>query len=114
MAREGALKMKEISYIHAEAYPMGELKHGPLALIDEHVPTVGIVPSDDLFAKNAANLAEVSARNGPIILVSDDSGISELGEDGRGTRSSCRRPTRSSHPCCTRCRSSSWPTTRRC
>ena len=85
VAREGALKMKEISYIHAEAYPMGELKHGPLALIDEHVPTVGIVPSDPLFAKNASNLAEVNARNGPIILVSDDNGISELGETARHT-----------------------------
>ena len=85
VAREGALKMKEISYIHAEAYPMGELKHGPLALIDEHVPTVGIVPSDALFTKNAANLAEVNARNGPIILVSDDNGISELGETARHT-----------------------------
>ena len=85
VAREGALKMKEISYIHAEAYPMGELKHGPLALIDEHVPTVGIVPSDHLFTKNASNLAEVNARNGPIILVSDDNGISELGETARHT-----------------------------
>ncbi len=85
VAREGALKMKEISYIHAEAYPMGELKHGPLALIDEHVPTVGIVPSDALFMKNASNLAEVHARNGPIILVSDDNGISELGETARHT-----------------------------
>ncbi len=85
VAREGALKMKEISYIHAEAYPAGELKHGPLALIDRHVPTVGLAPFDRFFARNASSLAEVRARNGPIILVSDDRGIGELGEQARST-----------------------------
>ncbi len=85
VAREGALKMKEISYIHAEAYPAGELKHGPLALVDEHLPTVGLVPSDRFFTRNASNLAEVGARKGPIILISDDRGISELGENVRYT-----------------------------
>ena len=74
LALEGALKLKEISYIHAEAYAAGELKHGPIALIDEATPVVVIAPSDDLFDKTASNMQEVSARGGPIILITDAAG----------------------------------------
>jgi glucosamine--fructose-6-phosphate aminotransferase (isomerizing) len=71
MALEGALKFKEISYIHAEGYAAGELKHGPIALIDENVPVIVIAPQDDLFDKTISNLQEVAARGGQIILVSN-------------------------------------------
>jgi glucosamine--fructose-6-phosphate aminotransferase (isomerizing) len=73
IAMEGALKLKEISYIHAEAYPAGELKHGPLALIDEHVPVVSIAPNDDLLEKLKSNLQEVHARGGQMIVFEDES-----------------------------------------
>ena len=77
IAMEGALKLKEISYIHAEAYPAGELKHGPLALIDEHIPVVTIAPHDDLLEKLKSNLQEVKARGGQMIVFEDEhSGIS--------------------------------------
>ncbi|MEZ5873624.1 MAG: glutamine--fructose-6-phosphate transaminase (isomerizing) [Hyphomicrobiales bacterium] len=71
IALEGALKLKEISYIHAEGYAAGELKHGPIALIDETVPVIVIAPRDDLFDKTVSNMQEVAAREGKIILVSD-------------------------------------------
>jgi len=71
IALEGALKLKEISYIHAEGYAAGELKHGPIALIDETVPVIVIAPHDDLFDKTVSNMQEVAARDGKIILVSD-------------------------------------------
>lgn len=71
VAMEGALKLKEISYIHAEAYAAGELKHGPIALIDETLPIVVVAPEDDLFAKTLSNMQEVAARGGRIILISD-------------------------------------------
>ena len=71
LALEGALKLKEISYIHAEGYAAGELKHGPIALIDENVPVVVVAPEDDLFEKTVSNMQEVAARGGQIILVSD-------------------------------------------
>ncbi len=71
IALEGALKLKEISYIHAEAYAAGELKHGPIALIDEDVPVVVIAPQDALFEKTVSNMQEVAARGGRIILVSN-------------------------------------------
>ncbi len=71
IALEGALKLKEISYIHAEGYAAGELKHGPIALIDESVPVIVIAPQDDLFDKTVSNMQEVAAREGKIILVSD-------------------------------------------
>ncbi len=80
IAYEGALKMKEISYIHAEAYAAGELKHGPLALISDNVPVVVIAPQDDLFEKTASNLQETAARGGRIILLSNAKGQKELGE----------------------------------
>ncbi|PPR15191.1 MAG: Glutamine--fructose-6-phosphate aminotransferase [isomerizing] [Alphaproteobacteria bacterium MarineAlpha9_Bin3] len=78
IALEGALKLKEISYIHAEAYAAGELKHGPIALVDEGVPVVALAPSDDLFSKTASNIEEVAARGAKIILISDKEGIKKL------------------------------------
>jgi glucosamine--fructose-6-phosphate aminotransferase (isomerizing) len=69
LAMEGALKLKEISYIHAEGYAAGELKHGPIALIDEDTPTVALAPLDDVFEKTASNLQEVAARGGPVIMI---------------------------------------------
>ncbi|BAQ17358.1 glutamine--fructose-6-phosphate transaminase (isomerizing) [Methyloceanibacter caenitepidi] len=71
IALEGALKLKEISYIHAEGYAAGELKHGPIALIDESVPVIVIAPRDELFDKTVSNMQEVAAREGKIVLVSD-------------------------------------------
>ena len=71
IAMEGALKLKEISYIHAEGYAAGELKHGPIALIDERVPVVVIAPKDELFEKTLSNMQEVAARGGQIILLTD-------------------------------------------
>lgn len=79
IALEGALKLKEISYIHAEAYAAGELKHGPIALIDDGVPVIVIAPSDALFEKTASNVEEVSARGGRVILISDEEGVARLG-----------------------------------
>lgn len=73
IAMEGALKLKEISYIHAEAYPAGELKHGPLALIDENMPVIAIAPHDDLLEKLKSNLQEVKARGGRMIIFEDES-----------------------------------------
>ena len=74
LALEGALKLKEISYIHAEGYAAGELKHGPIALIDESTPVIVIAPSDDLYDKTMSNMSEVMARGGPIILITDEEG----------------------------------------
>jgi glucosamine--fructose-6-phosphate aminotransferase (isomerizing) len=70
LAMEGALKLKEISYIHAEGYAAGELKHGPIALIDENVPVIVVAPDDELFEKTISNVQEVSARGGRIIFIS--------------------------------------------
>ena len=80
LAKEGALKIKEIAYIHAEAYPAGELKHGPLALVDESMPVVMIAPPDELFSKTLSNLREVASRGGQIILISNRSGIEQAKE----------------------------------
>ncbi|MXO84813.1 glutamine--fructose-6-phosphate transaminase (isomerizing) [Altererythrobacter aurantiacus] len=80
LAMEGALKLKEISYIHAEGYASGEMKHGPIALIDEHVPVVVLAPSGPLFEKTVSNMEEVRARGGKIVLISDREGIAEAGE----------------------------------
>ena len=79
LALEGALKLKEISYIHAEGYAAGEMKHGPIALIDEEVPVVVIAPTDDLFDKTTSNMQEVAARGGRIILFSDAEGVKKVG-----------------------------------
>lgn len=72
IAMEGALKLKEISYIHAEAYPAGELKHGPLALIDDEIPVIAVAPKDDLLEKLKANLEEVAARGGQMVVFEDE------------------------------------------
>jgi len=80
LALEGALKLKEISYIHAEGYASGEMKHGPIALIDEAVPVIVLAPSGPLFEKTVSNMQEVRARGGKIVLISDDAGIAEAGE----------------------------------
>ena len=80
LALEGALKLKEISYIHAEAYASGELKHGPIALIDKHVPVVVMAPRDTLFDKTVSNMQEVMARKGKVVLISDAAGLEEANE----------------------------------
>jgi glucosamine--fructose-6-phosphate aminotransferase (isomerizing) len=80
MALEGALKLKEISYIHAEGYAAGEMKHGPIALIDDNVPVIVLAPSGPLFEKTVSNMQEVRARGGKIVLVSDAKGIAEAGD----------------------------------
>jgi len=77
LALEGALKLKEISYIHAEGYAAGELKHGPIALIDENMPVVVIAPYDQVFEKTISNMQEVAARGGAIILMTDAKGAAE-------------------------------------
>ena len=77
LALEGALKLKEISYIHAEGYAAGELKHGPIALIDENMPVVVIAPYDKVFEKTVSNMQEVAARGGKIILMTDAKGAAE-------------------------------------
>ena len=80
LALEGALKLKEISYIHAEGYASGEMKHGPIALIDEAVPVIVLAPSGPLFEKTVSNMQEVRARGGKIVLISDAAGLAEAGE----------------------------------
>ncbi|MEO9653278.1 MAG: glutamine--fructose-6-phosphate transaminase (isomerizing) [Roseobacter sp.] len=85
LALEGALKLKEISYIHAEAYAAGELKHGPIALIDKNVPVVVMAPRDALFEKTLSNVQEVMAREGRVILASDAKGIAEFGSGAAAT-----------------------------
>ncbi len=77
LALEGALKLKEISYIHAEGYAAGELKHGPIALIDENMPVVVIAPHDRIFEKTVSNMQEVAARGGKIILITDETGAAK-------------------------------------
>jgi glucosamine--fructose-6-phosphate aminotransferase (isomerizing) len=81
LAMEGALKLKEISYIHAEGYASGELKHGPIALIDKKVPVVIMAPTDDLFDKTISNMQEVMARGGKVVLITDAKGA-EVASDG--------------------------------
>jgi len=80
LAMEGALKLKEISYIHAEGYASGEMKHGPIALIDEDVPVIVLAPSGPLFEKTASNMHEVRARGGKVVLISDWEGIADAGD----------------------------------
>jgi glucosamine--fructose-6-phosphate aminotransferase (isomerizing) len=80
LALEGALKLKEISYIHAEGYASGEMKHGPIALIDEAVPVIVLAPSGPLFEKTVSNMHEVRARGGKIVLISDAEGLAEAGD----------------------------------
>ncbi|MGX9855936.1 glutamine--fructose-6-phosphate transaminase (isomerizing) [Limimaricola variabilis] len=80
LALEGALKLKEISYIHAEAYASGELKHGPIALVDEHVPVIVMAPHDELFDKTVSNMQEVMARGGKVLLITDAKGAQVAAE----------------------------------
>ena len=80
VAMEGALKLKEISYIHAEGYAAGELKHGPIALVDEAMPVIVVAPSDELMEKTLSNMQEVAARGGNIILITDEAGAAAAGE----------------------------------
>jgi glucosamine--fructose-6-phosphate aminotransferase (isomerizing) len=81
LALEGALKLKEISYIHAEGYAAGEMKHGPIALIDDNVPVIVLAPPGDLFEKTLSNVEEVMARGGRVVMISDAAGVARL--DGR-------------------------------
>jgi glucosamine--fructose-6-phosphate aminotransferase (isomerizing) len=81
LAMEGALKLKEISYIHAEGYAAGELKHGPIALIDENTPVIVIAPHGPLYEKTISNMQEVMARGGKVVLISDKKGIADAGPD---------------------------------
>ena len=81
LASEGALKLKEISYIHAEGYASGELKHGPIALVDENMPVVVLAPKDELFEKTVSNMHEVMARGGKVLLITDAEGANEA-QDG--------------------------------
>jgi glucosamine--fructose-6-phosphate aminotransferase (isomerizing) len=90
LALEGALKLKEISYIHAEGYASGELKHGPIALIDAAVPVIVLAPKDALFDKTVSNMQEVMARNGKVLLLSDAGGIDTAGQ---GTWKTLTLPT---------------------
>jgi glucosamine--fructose-6-phosphate aminotransferase (isomerizing) len=83
LALEGALKLKEISYIHAEGYAAGELKHGPIALVDEQTPVIVIAPSDGFFEKTASNMSEVIARGGRVILITDPAGAAHAPEGSR-------------------------------
>jgi glucosamine--fructose-6-phosphate aminotransferase (isomerizing) len=82
-ALEGALKLKEISYIHAEGYPAAEMKHGPIALVDDHTPSVVIIPQDFVYDKVMANLEEIKARGGPVIAVvgEGDTRVAELADE---------------------------------
>ena len=80
LAHEGALKLKEISYIHAEAYASGELKHGPIALVDPNVPVIVMAPRDALFEKTVSNMQEVMARGGKVLLITDEKGAAEAGD----------------------------------
>jgi glucosamine--fructose-6-phosphate aminotransferase (isomerizing) len=89
LALEGALKLKEISYIHAEGYASGELKHGPIALISPDVPVIVLAPRDGLFDKTVSNMQEVMARHGKVLLISDAHGLAEA---GRGTWASLTMP----------------------
>ena len=81
LALEGALKLKELSYIHAEGYASGEMKHGPIALIDDHVPVIVMAPTDDVFEKTVSNMQEVMARGGKVALITDRAGADFVGDD---------------------------------
>jgi len=80
LALEGALKLKEISYIHAEGYAAGELKHGPIALVDEHTPIIILAPFDAWFEKSASNMSEVMARGGKVVFITDPQGAEHAPE----------------------------------
>ncbi len=96
LALEGALKLKEISYIHAEGYAAGELKHGPIALIDENMPVIVIAPHDRFFEKTVSNMQEVAARGGRIIFITDEKGADclQARHHGDDHAAECRRADR--------------------
>ena len=79
VAMEGALKLKEISYVHAEGYPAGEMKHGPIALLEKDLPVFMMAPSNNLYEKTVSNLNEVIARDASVILFTDDKGLDNIG-----------------------------------
>src|SRR5437764_1968944 len=108
LALEGALKLKEISYIHAEGYAAGEMKHGPIALIDDNVPVVVVAPPDNLFEKTFSNIEEVCARGG--VRDHHDLAAARGSASAAPSASRCRNAPRSSRPCSTRSRCSSSPT----
>ena len=112
IALEGALKLKEISYIHAEAYPAGELKHGPLALVDADMPVVTIAPNDALLEKLKSNLQEVRARGGELFVFADADTPHRV-ERRRARDPHARALRRCSRRSCTWCRCSCWRITRR-
>ena len=85
IAMEGALKLKEVSYIHAEGYAAGEMKHGPIALIDEAVPVIAIAPGDRWFGKTVSNLQEAAARGGRVIFLTDADGAEKVADMSRST-----------------------------
>jgi glucosamine--fructose-6-phosphate aminotransferase (isomerizing) len=109
IALEGALKLKEISYIHAEAYPAGELKHGPLALVTSAMPVVTVAPNDALLEKLKSNMQEVRARGGVLYVLADADTRIESSEGVHVIRMPEHYGALS--PCCTWCRCSCWPTT---
>jgi glucosamine--fructose-6-phosphate aminotransferase (isomerizing) len=84
LALEGALKLKELSYIHAEGYAAGEIKHGPIALVDESVPVIVMAPTDPLFPKTMSSLEEVKARGGQVIFIGDKKGFERLNSEPAG------------------------------
>ncbi len=98
VAREGAQKFKEITYRHAEAYQTSELKHGPLALIDESVPTVALVPTDELTDRNVGAMHEIAARRGPLVVVTHDD--VDLGELDAGPHRRAPQRARARTPSC--------------
>src|SRR5204863_9489075 len=94
IALEGALKLKEISYIHAEGYPAGEMKHGPIALIDENMPVVAVATHTSVYDKVVSNLQEVKARDGKLIVICDqgDDAIKKLADDVLEIPGACEPP----------------------
>ena len=114
LALEGALKLKEISYIHAEGYASGELKHGPIALIDEAVPVIVLAPTDPLFDKTVSNMQEVMARDGKVLLLTDAAGLAAAGRGRLAQPATALRSILSSRRSSMPRRRSSSPTTRRC
>jgi glucosamine 6-phosphate synthetase-like amidotransferase/phosphosugar isomerase protein len=111
IALEGALKLKEISYIHAEAYPAGELKHGPLALVTSEMPVVTVAPNDALLEKLKSNMQEVRARGG-VLYVFADADTQHRKRRRRARDPHARALRRAVTPSCTWCRCSCWRTTR--
>ena len=110
VALEGALKLKEISYIHAEAYPAGELKHGPLALVTSSMPVVTVAPNDELLEKLKSNMQEVRARGGVLYVLADANTNIESSEGVHVIRMP-EHYGASVTLCCMSCRCNCWPTT---